>query len=77
MIPALAYLSKKSEKFHTFTAQDLFLCKRRQPDTSPAIAYLTTRVRDPNQDDWKKLVRIMKFLKQSKYDCLALKADGS
>jgi hypothetical protein len=37
-----------AEKFHTTTAQGLCLCKRARPDISPAIAYLTTRVRNPN-----------------------------
>ena len=51
-------LSKEvAEQFHTTTAQGLFLCKRARPDISPAIAYLTTRVKSPNQDDWDKLVR--------------------
>ena len=39
------------EQFHTSTAQGLFACKRARPDISPAIAYLTTRMREPNQDD--------------------------
>jgi len=65
-----------AEKFHTTTAQGLFLCKRATPDICPAIAYLTTRVRNPNQDDWMKLVRMVQFLKQTKNDRLALRADG-
>ena len=64
------------EQFHTTTAQGLFLCKRARPDISPAIAYLTTRVRNPNRDDWMKLVRMMKFLKQTSEDVLTLKSDG-
>jgi hypothetical protein len=71
-------LSKhKAEQYHTTVAQGLFLCKRARPDISPAVAYGTTRVRNPNQDDWKKLVRMMKFLKQTQRDCLTLRADGS
>jgi hypothetical protein len=66
-----------AELFHTVTAQGLFACKRARPDISPAIAYLTTRVRAPNQDDWAKLVRMMRYLKQTSKDCLTLKADGT
>ena len=70
-------LSKQgSEQFHTTTAQGLFLCKRARPDIAPAIAYLTTRVRAPNQDDLGKLIRLMKWLKQTRKDCLTLKSDG-
>jgi hypothetical protein len=66
-----------AELFHTVTAQGLFACKRARPDISPAIAYLATRVRAPNQDDWDKLVRMMKYLQQTSKDCLTLKADGT
>ena len=31
----------------------------------------------PNKDDWVKLVRVMKYLNQTKKDCLTLRADGS
>jgi hypothetical protein len=68
--------TENAEQFHTTTAQGLFLCKRGRPDIAPAIAYLTTRVRNPNQDDWTKLVRMMKFLKQTANDRLTLKADS-
>ena len=66
-----------AEQFHTTTAQGLFLCKHARPDICPAIAYLTTRVKAPNENDWEKLVRIMKFLKQTSKDWLTLKANGS
>ena len=69
--------TEMQKQFHTTTAQGLFACKRARPDISPAIAYLTTRVRFPNQDDWDKLVRMMKYLQQTSKDCLTLSADGS
>jgi hypothetical protein len=63
-------LSKeKAEQFHTFTAQGLFLCKRARPDVAPAIAYFTTRVRSPNQDDWAKLVRTTNIQGRSHSQC--------
>jgi len=68
---------KDKEQFHTTTAQALFLTKRARPDIGPAVAYCTTRVREPNEDDWKKIVRMMRFLNQTKKDRLTLRADGS
>jgi hypothetical protein len=68
---------KMREQFHTTTAQGLFLSKWARPDISPAIAYLTTRVKSPNVDDWEKLVRMMKFLIKMRKDCLTLRADNS
>jgi hypothetical protein len=67
----------KAEMFHTLTAQGLFACKRARPDISPAIAFLTTRVRNPNQDDWQKLMRMIKYLKQTSKDRLTLRSDGT
>ena len=49
-------LSKENrEIFHTFVAKALFLCKRARPDIQPAIAFLTTRVKSPDEQDWFKL----------------------
>ena len=67
----------QAELFPTITAQGLFAWKRARPDISPAIAHLTTQVRPPNQDDWDKLVRMIKFLKQTVKDQLTLRANGS
>mgnify|MGYP005863156433 CR=1 FL=1 len=73
--PALP--QQQAELFHTVTAQGLFLTKRARPDIAPAIAYLTTRVKAPNRDDWDKLIRMMRFLQQTQEDVLTLRADGS
>ncbi|KAG7361759.1 hypothetical protein IV203_036860 [Nitzschia inconspicua] len=64
---------KKAEQFHTATAQGLFACKRARPDINPVIAFLTTRVKEPTQEDWMKLVRMMKYLLKTKLDSLTLK----
>ena len=65
------------EQFHTTTAQGLFLTKRARPDIGPAIAFCTTRVREPTEQDWDKLVRMMKFLIHTREDRLTLQADGT
>ena len=52
-------LKDKRELFHTFVAKGLFVCKRARPDIQPAIAYLTTRVREPDEQDWFKLVKML------------------
>ena len=43
----------------------LFLCKRARPDIQTAVAFLTTRVKGPDEDDWKKLRRCIKYLRHS------------
>ena len=46
---------KSADFFHHVVAQLLFLCKRGRPDLQTAVAFLTTQVKTPNQDDYKKL----------------------
>jgi hypothetical protein len=69
-------LSKEqAEDFHTCVAKGLFLCKRARPDIHPTIAVLCTRVKQPNESDWKKLIRLMKYLNGTRDDKLILSAD--
>jgi hypothetical protein len=56
-------------------AKALFLCKRARPDIQQAISVLCTRVRDLNQADWEKLMRVMKYLNGTKGENLTLSAD--
>ena len=70
-------LSKdKSEVFHKFVAKGLFASKRARPDILPAITFLCTRVKSPNENDWMKLRRLMEFLKATKEDVLTLEASN-
>jgi hypothetical protein len=41
--------------FHHISAKLLFLCKRAGPDIQTAIVFLSTRVKSPDKDDYKKL----------------------
>jgi hypothetical protein len=56
-------------------AKGLFLCKRARPDIQQAILVLCTRERDPNQADWEKLMRVMKYLNGTKEENLTPSAD--
>jgi hypothetical protein len=58
-------------------AKALFLCKCARPDIQPTIAVLCTQVRGPNEADWAKLVRLMKYLKKGTRELkLTLSADN-
>ena len=43
-------------------ANILFLSKCARPDIQPEIMLLTTRVANPDEDDWKNLQRVLSFL---------------
>jgi hypothetical protein len=65
----------ESEVFHSITAKILFLCKRARPDVQTPIAFLCTRVQHPDVDDYKKLRRVVCYLRGTKELCLTLEAD--
>jgi hypothetical protein len=67
----------KAVAFHNLVAKTLYATKRARPDTCTAIAFLTTRVRAPDKDDWTKLVHLMKYLRGTRTLPLILSANGS
>ena len=75
--PAAEYLFKvneackklekeKKEEFHTTVAKMLFLCCRSRPDIKCAVSFLCTRVKNPDEDDWKKMIRVLRYLRCTK-----------
>ncbi len=62
--------------FHRTTAQLLFLSARARRDIQPATAFLTTRVRPPDKDDWGKVKRVLSYLKGTIHMPLILSADS-
>jgi hypothetical protein len=64
-------------EFHNLVAKTLYATKRARPDTCTAIAFLTTRVREPDKDDWTKLVHLMRYIRGTRTMPLILSANGS
>ena len=52
-----------ADMFHHNVAKLLFLCKRARPDIQTAVSFLCTRVKHPDTDDYKKLARVMRYLR--------------
>ena len=63
--------------FQTIVAKALFATKRSRPDIHTTVTFLTTRVRGPNEDNWKKLIRLIQYLKDTTEMPLTLHADGT
>lgn len=68
---------KRAKIFHTVVAKALFATKRARPDIHTVVAFLTTRVRGPDEDDWKNLLRLMHYLRGTAQLPLTLRADGT
>jgi hypothetical protein len=64
---------QKAMTFHATVAKLLFMAKRGRPDILLAVSFLTTtRVKLPTEDDWKKLTRVLSYLKGTMDLCLTL-----
>jgi hypothetical protein len=51
-----------AKAFHNITAKAIYVTKRARPDILLAIAFLTTRVKGPNIDDWCELRHLIDYL---------------
>jgi hypothetical protein len=65
-----------AQLFHHFVAKLLFLYKRARPDIQTSVAFLCTRVKMPDRDDYKKLGQTMKYLRGTINLPLILEADN-
>lgn len=52
-------------KFHSIVAKILYLAKRTRPDLLTTVQFLTKRVGVANTGDWKKLMRLGRYLNGS------------
>jgi len=73
---AIPLPEEQAHAFHHTTAQLLFLNARARRDIQPCTAFLTTRVRSPDKDDWEKLKRLLGYLKGTLHMPLILSADS-
>ena len=67
---------KRKENFHSVTAKIMYIMKRARPDVELAVAFLSTRVKEPNESDWKKLKRVLCWLKGTLNETRFIGADN-
>lgn len=53
---------QKAAYFHIMTTRLLFACNMARRDIQVAVAFLCTRVKSPNINDYCKLTRLIKYL---------------
>ena len=54
----------------------MFLCKQARPDIETLVSFLTTRVKQPDKDDWGKLRHGLLYLKDTLHMKRYLTADN-
>jgi len=59
------------------TARMLYLGKRGRPDVQTAVAFLCTRVREPDAQDYSKLSHLMKYIQSHRHLPLILRYEGT
>ena len=69
--------NKMKDVFHTTVAQALFLSLCSRIDTQLPVAFLTTRVRSPDVDNWHKMIRLLSYLKRYRYLSTTLKEEST
>ena len=66
---------ERGENFHCMVTKGLFISKRARPNIQPMTAGSCTRVKEPDETDWSKLMRLMKYLNGTRKRKLTLSAD--
>ena len=66
---------QEQEIFHHLTMQLMYLSQRGRPDIRTAVAFLSSRVANPDQDDYMKLGKVIKYLENTIHLTLRLQAD--
>ncbi len=64
-----------AEAFHHTVYQLLFAASRARRNIQRAVLFLTTGVKDPDKDDWGKLVRVLKYFNGTRFMKLILSGD--
>ena len=72
---ALLLTEDLATAYHHTTAQLLFLSRVRR-DIQSTVAFLTTRVKHPDEDDWGKLKRLLRYLNGTQFLRHSLRADS-
>ena len=66
---------QEQEIFHHLTMQLMYLSQHGRPDIRTAVAFLSSRVSNPDQDDYMKLGKVIKYLESTLHLTLRLQAD--
>jgi hypothetical protein len=69
--------SDEAVEFHNVVAKTLHVTKQARLDTCAPIAFLMTRVREPDNHDWKNMVHLMRHVRGTRDVPLVLSANGS
>ena len=68
---------ERKDLFMHLVMQGLYLSQRGHPDIRTAISFLCSRLKCPDEDDYKKLTRLIRYLWHTLHMCLVLGKDDT
>ena len=74
---ALSLSPTMAKRFYSVVQRLLYLSVQFRRDIGVAVSFLTTRVRNPSEDDWKKLQRTLMYLNGTRNLSLRFGGDDS
>jgi hypothetical protein len=68
-------INNNNKEFASLVMRLMYLAKRTRPDILLPVSYLATRMTQPMDGDMKSLLRVLKFINNTKHDKLKLSCD--
>ena len=68
---------ERKDLFVHLVMQGLYLSQHGCPDIRTAISFLCSRLKCPDEDDYKKLTRLIRYLRHTLHMCLVLRKDAT
>ena len=62
--------------FHHAVVQLLFISNISRREINTEVSFITSRVKKPDEDNWGKLKRVLKYLKVTKYMKIILRVES-
>jgi hypothetical protein len=69
--------TEESQYFHSYVARLMYLAKRVRPECMTAISFLATRINECDEDDMKKLVRVIAYIRGTRDMGITLRVGAS
>jgi hypothetical protein len=63
----------RRKEFHSLVAKLLYLAKKSRPECLTVVAFLATRVTKCTEDDWEKLMRMLRYINGTKVRGIVLR----
>ena len=64
---------EKADTFHKMVVRFLYAAKQARPDIQVVVAFLCKRVKGLNEDNWKKLRRLVRYARDTIHSSIGVR----